>query len=97
MILSATSALAPRNLAPVLSCVVDQITSPFLFTRRTVANASCRLSLELCDSFSPTPRLSARPLRSYVVPPAPLNRELDPAAELAEAPARIFTPSEEEN
>ena len=39
VILSATSALAPRNLAPLLSCVVDQITSPSLLTSRTVARA----------------------------------------------------------
>ena len=41
VILSATSALAPRNLAPLLSCVVDHITSPSLLTSRTVAIASC--------------------------------------------------------
>src|SRR5882757_5509763 len=53
VILSATSALAPRNLAPLLSCVVDQITSPSLFTSRTVARASCFRSLMLVDSRSP--------------------------------------------
>ena len=39
-ILSATSELAPRNFPPVLSWVVDQITSPSLFTSRTAATAS---------------------------------------------------------
>src|SRR5271169_6555093 len=59
-ILSATSALAPRNLAPLLSWVVDHSTSPSFETRRTVANASCFRSLMLVDSFSPSPRLDPR-------------------------------------
>ena len=39
-ILSATSAMAPRNFPPLLSCVVDQITSPSPSTSRTDAAAS---------------------------------------------------------
>src|SRR5947209_19712455 len=79
VILSATSALAPRNLAPLLSCVVDQITSPSLLTSRTVARASCLRSRILLDSFSPTPRLTDRLLRRSEPEPAPLNRLLVPA------------------
>src|SRR5665213_362333 len=59
-ILSATSALAPRNFAPSLSCVVDQITSPSLFTSRTVASASCLRSWMSVESLSPTPTLKER-------------------------------------
>src|ERR1039457_1126912 len=40
VIFSATSVLAPRNFAPRLSCVVAQITSPSLLTRRTAGTAS---------------------------------------------------------
>ena len=40
-IFSATSAPAPLNFPPADSCVVDQITSPDLFTNLTVAIASC--------------------------------------------------------
>src|SRR5207244_13510866 len=39
-ILLATSALAPLYFAPLLSCVVAQITSPSLLTSRTEALAS---------------------------------------------------------
>src|SRR5215475_5839550 len=53
VILSATSVLAPRNLAPMLSCVVAQITSPSLFTSRTAAMASWRRSAECSLSLSP--------------------------------------------
>src|SRR5579872_3386935 len=55
---SATSALAPRNLAPLLSWVLDHSTSPSLPTSRTVAKASCLRSWMLVDSFSPSPRLN---------------------------------------
>src|ERR1700730_3806861 len=74
VILSATSALAPRNFAPLLSCVVDHITSPSLLTSRTVAIASCLRSLMLVDSVSPTPRLSERAALRLVLPPPPLKR-----------------------
>ena len=60
VIFSATSALAPRNFAPLLSWVVDQITSPSLLTRRTVASASCLRSLILVESCSPAPRVRER-------------------------------------
>jgi hypothetical protein len=43
------------NLPPRLSWVVDQMTSPSLSTRRTVATASCLRSSVRCDSLSPMP------------------------------------------
>src|SRR5580704_3848110 len=97
VIFSATSALAPWNFAPVLSCVVDQITSPSLFTSRTVAIASCRRSLMLVELLSPTPALSERPLRSSNPDPAPLKCELVPEPELLVDPACMLIPSEDEN
>ncbi len=57
VILSATSADALRNFAPWLSCVVDQITSPSLFTIRTDAEASCFRSWVLHRFLIPDPRL----------------------------------------
>src|SRR5271165_537366 len=71
-IFSATSALAPWNFAPLLSCVVDHNTSPSLFTRRTVARASCLRSFTSVDSPPPIPVPIDRALRELVPPPAPL-------------------------
>ena len=79
MILSATSALDPRNFLPMLSCVVDQITSPSLLTRRTAATASCFRSVLRLLSLSPTfmppywergPRVAVR-LLLPLLPPRP--------------------------
>src|SRR5262249_12130484 len=50
--LSATSAVALLNFAPPLSCVVDQITSPSLFTSRSAVRASCLRSVLLTESRS---------------------------------------------
>ena len=55
------SSNSPRNFAPELSCVVDHITSPSLFTSRTVAIASCFRSRMSEDSRSPAPALNPRP------------------------------------
>ena len=57
--LSATSALAPLNFAPRLSCVVDQIDIAIELTSRTAAMASCLRSMIFSDSSSPTPTLAA--------------------------------------
>src|SRR5581483_11411670 len=42
--------MAARNFPPELSCVVDQITSPSVFTSRMEAEVSCRRSFVWLDS-----------------------------------------------
>src|SRR5216684_1923788 len=50
---SATSALAPLYFAPLLSCVVDQSTSPSLETKRTAIRASLTVSVDAWASAIP--------------------------------------------
>jgi PAS domain S-box-containing protein len=69
VILSATSALAPRKRAPRLSWVVDQMTSPALLTRRTAARASWRRSVACSDSLSPAAMPAVIPRESRVYAP----------------------------
>ncbi len=71
-IFSATSALAPWNFAPLLSCVVDHSTSPSLFTNRTVASASCFRSFTSLDSPPPIPLPIDLELRELTPELAPL-------------------------
>ncbi|MBA3972794.1 MAG: hypothetical protein C0504_01095 [Candidatus Solibacter sp.] len=83
--LSATSALAERNLAPWLSCVVDQMTSPSRLTRRTEAEASClRSCIRIC-SFSPTAPCSPTKFRPDRAAEAPRPSER-PARAVMESP-----------
>src|SRR5262249_34877214 len=60
---SATSAPAPRNFAPWLSCVVDHSTSPSRLTSRTATTASCLRSDVRTDSCSPAPPPTYTPRR----------------------------------
>src|ERR1700682_1420993 len=59
---SATSPLAPLYFAPLLSCVVDQRTSPSLETKRTAIRASLIVSVDACESAIPAPRAMNPPL-----------------------------------
>src|ERR1700739_2297305 len=81
---SATSALAPLYFAPLLSCVVDQRTSPSLETKRTAILASLIVSVDAWESAIPAPRAMNPPLLDPDIEPLlPLIEPwCDPAAPL---------------
>src|SRR2546421_12850830 len=58
---SAASAVAPLYFAPLLSCVVDQRTSPSLETSRTTSRASLIVSVAARESAIPAPEATKAP------------------------------------
>jgi hypothetical protein len=91
-ILSGISAVGPLYFAPLLSCVVDQTTSPSFETSRTEAQASLTVSVEAWES--DTVLLVLRAARATVVAePRKCNScEVFSSAELLQPPPHWVIP-----
>src|SRR5579885_161510 len=91
---AATSALAPLYLAPLLSLVVAQITSPSGETSRTATRASLTVSVVACESSAAIDRAIAAPAPEPEMEPFPLTTLplIDPLCPAAAAPTAVLSP-----